>query len=65
MLGLGQQAVLDLGQGLTVRFTPLDRVVKDDEGRRASVFISFGYDGPAGWDVRLSETTAGKGKLQG
>jgi hypothetical protein len=60
-----QQAVLDLGQGLTVRFTPLDRVVKDDEGRRASVFISFGYDGPAGWDVRLSETTAGKGKLQG
>lgn len=48
-----QQAALDLGQGLIVRFTPLERINRDDEGKRASVLIACTYDGPVGYDVRL------------
>lgn len=50
-----QQADLDIGHGLSLRFSPLDKVHKDDEGRRASVYVSFGYDGIRGWDVRLTK----------
>jgi hypothetical protein len=48
------QAKLDLGQGVMIRFTPLSRIVSDDEGKRGSVFVSFSYDGPIGWDIQLS-----------
>ena len=48
-----QNASLDLGQGIFLRITPLDRLSKDDEGKRVSVFASFSYDGIVGWDPRL------------
>jgi hypothetical protein len=48
-----QNAFLDLGQGIMMRITPLDRLSKDDEGKRVSVFASFSYDGIVGWDPRL------------
>ncbi|EGD57570.1 hypothetical protein Y88_1452 [Novosphingobium nitrogenifigens DSM 19370] len=35
------------------KITPLDRLSKDDEGKRASAFLSFSYDGLIGWDSRL------------
>lgn len=47
-----QQADLDIGHGLSLRFAPLDKFHRDDEGRRASVLVSFGYDGIRGWDAR-------------
>ncbi|KYG06363.1 hypothetical protein BE21_35350 [Sorangium cellulosum] len=50
------QAMLDLGHEMVLRFTPQTRIVRDDVGRRASAFVSFGYDGPVGWDVRLSSS---------
>jgi hypothetical protein len=50
-----QQATLDLGQGLTLRFTPLTKITKDDEGKLASVLVSFSYDDPVGWDANLVE----------
>lgn len=49
-----QNASLDLGQDITVRITPLDRLSKDDEGKRVSVFVSFSYDGIVGWDPILA-----------
>ena len=48
-----QNASLDLGQGIIARITPLDRLSKDDEGRRVSAFLSFSYDGIVGWDPLL------------
>jgi hypothetical protein len=52
-----QQADLDLGHGVLLRFTPLDKITKDDEGKKASVYVSFGYDGIRGWDPALSTST--------
>ncbi len=48
-----QQAQLDLGDRVTARFVPLDRIVKEDEGKRAAGWLSFSYDGPVGRDVQL------------
>jgi hypothetical protein len=48
-----QQAKLDAGQGIKVGFTPLQMVTKDDEGGRASVIVSFGYDEIRGWDAQV------------
>lgn len=48
-----QYASLDLGGGLRVRITPLDRLSKDDEGKRVASFVSFSYDGLVGWDPAL------------
>jgi tetratricopeptide (TPR) repeat protein len=48
-----QNASLDLGQGITMRITPLDRLTKDDTGKRVSAYASFSYDGIVGWDPRL------------
>lgn len=45
-----QNAALDLGQGIMARITPLDKLSKDDEGRRVSALLSFAYDGLVGWD---------------
>ena len=53
-----QHATLDLGHGLTMHITPLDRLVRDHVGRRVSAFLSFGYDGPVGWDARLADDKA-------
>lgn len=47
-----QQARLDLGNDVHLRFTPRDHIVRDDVGKRASVFVAFGYDGPVGWSAR-------------
>ena len=49
-----QHALLDLGNGLSARITPLDRLAKDDEGAKASAFIAFSYDGIIGWDATKS-----------
>ncbi|MBR1270612.1 hypothetical protein JQ629_24360 [Bradyrhizobium sp. AUGA SZCCT0222] len=49
-----QNATLDLGQSLMVRITPLDKLSKDDEGKRISAFLSFSYDGLVGWDPMLA-----------
>jgi hypothetical protein len=49
-----QNASLDLGQDLTVRVTPLDRLSKDDEGKSVAAFVSFSYDGIVGWDPILA-----------
>ena len=51
-----QNATLDLGQGLMVRLTPLDKLSKEDEGKQVSAFISFSYDGIVGWDPALTIT---------
>src|SRR5206468_10142047 len=48
-----QQATVDLGQGITLRFTPLERITRDDQGKRVKVYASFGYDGIVGWDPLL------------
>ncbi|HLP68894.1 MAG TPA: hypothetical protein VK181_15370 [Rhizobium sp.] len=48
-----QFANLDLGFGLLAKITPLERLSKDDEGKRISAFISFSYDGLIGWDPKL------------
>jgi hypothetical protein len=48
-----QQATLDLGHNVTLRFTPLEKITRDDEGKRATVYVSFGYDGIVGWDPVL------------
>ena len=48
-----QQALVDLGHQATIRFTPLTKIVKDDEGKRASLYVSFTYDGPVGWDAAI------------
>ncbi|MBB4120744.1 hypothetical protein [Martelella radicis] len=48
-----QFANLDLGFNLFAKITPLDRLSKDDEGKRISAFISFSYDGLIGWDPKL------------
>jgi hypothetical protein len=49
-----QHATLDLGNGLSARITPLDRLAKDDEGGKVSAFIAFSYDGIIGWDAAKS-----------
>jgi tetratricopeptide (TPR) repeat protein len=48
-----QNAMLDLGQKVMVRITPLDRLSKEDEGEKVSAFVSFSYDGIVGWDPAL------------
>ncbi|MBZ0164823.1 MAG: hypothetical protein K8H74_19190 [Notoacmeibacter sp.] len=48
-----QFANLDIGFNVFAKITPLDRLSKDDEGKRISAFISFSYDGLIGWDPRL------------
>jgi hypothetical protein len=48
-----QQADLDLGAGVTIRFTPREEVHHDDEGKSANLFVSFAYDARMGWDVAL------------
>lgn len=54
---LGPQfANLDLGFNLFAKITPLDRLSKDDEGKRISAFISFSYDGLIGWDPKLVQS---------
>ena len=53
-----QNATLDLGHDLTVRITPLDKLSKDDEGKRVSSFVSFSYDGLVGWDPGLVSASA-------
>ena len=57
-----QNATLDLGQSITVRLTPLDKLTKDDEGKKVSAFVSFSYDGIIGWDPMLvgAQTSAAK-----
>ena len=50
-----QHALIDLGCGLTVSITPLEAITKDDEGRRASCYISFSYDGVVGWNPILQK----------
>jgi len=45
-----QNATLDLGQSVMARITPLDKLSRDDEGRRISALLSFSYDGLVGWD---------------
>jgi hypothetical protein len=48
-----QHAMLDLGQRLSVKFVPFERIRKDDEGKRASMFLAFAYDGAIGYDAKL------------
>jgi hypothetical protein len=48
-----QHATLDLGQHLSVRFIPFERIRKDDEGKRASMYLAFAYDGAIGYDAKL------------
>jgi hypothetical protein len=48
-----QNAVLDLGQRVMVRITPLDLLSKEDEGKKISAFVSFAYDGMVGWAPAL------------
>ncbi|MDO8605459.1 MAG: hypothetical protein Q7R40_02880 [Phaeospirillum sp.] len=48
-----QLAILDLGSNLFAKIIPLERLSKDDEGKRISAFLSFSYDGLIGWDPRL------------
>jgi tetratricopeptide (TPR) repeat protein len=48
-----QFATLDLGFNLFAKITPLERLSKDDEGKRISAFLSFSYDGLIGWNPRL------------
>ncbi len=55
-----QQADLDLGGGVIIRFTPREQIHRDDEGKAASLYVSFAYDARMGWDValgRLSRNT--------
>lgn len=49
-----QQATADLGHGLTLRFTPLEKIKKEHEGHTVSLIVSFSYDGIVGWDAQLS-----------
>lgn len=48
-----QFASLDFGFNVFAKITPLGRLSKDDEGKRASAFLSFSYDGLIGWDSQL------------
>lgn len=48
-----QFANLDIGFNVFAKITPLDRLSRDDDGKRVSAFISFSYDGLIGWDPKL------------
>jgi hypothetical protein len=48
-----QHALVDLGQRFTVHITPRSEIVRDHEGRRLRVVISFSYDGPIGWNPEV------------
>jgi hypothetical protein len=54
-----QQAHLDLGHGIVIRFTPREEVHRDDEGKVANLFVSFAYDARMGWDVALGHLASG------
>lgn len=48
-----QHATLDLGERVSVKFVPFERIRRDDEGKRASLFVAFAYDGAVGYDAQL------------
>ncbi|SHI93329.1 hypothetical protein SAMN02745216_00736 [Desulfatibacillum alkenivorans DSM 16219] len=48
-----QLASIDLGHRLFVNFKPMGIIKKDHMGHRASLMVSFTYDGLNGWDPKL------------
>ncbi len=48
-----QHAWVDLAQGFKVHIVPRNEIVRDHEGRRLRMFISFSYDGVIGWNPTL------------
>ena len=48
-----QHALVDLGQHFPIHITPRSEIVRDHEGRRLKMIVSFSYDGAVGWDPEL------------
>jgi hypothetical protein len=49
-----QHALVDVGQHFTIHITPRNEIVRDYEGRRLNILLSFTYDGPIGWNPKIS-----------